>query len=93
LRIGHICFRNAWDFEQEPHPEQVAVEVLTPLNERDSMIAATDLRAVRHYEHPSTWFDRAWRWGLLIAPHADDPDRHRRQASSITRLPVANRRR
>jgi hypothetical protein len=29
--------------------EQVAVEVLTPLNDRDSLIAATDLRAVRHY--------------------------------------------
>ena len=35
-------------FGQEPYPEQVAVEVLTPLNERDAMIAATKQRAVRH---------------------------------------------
>ena len=36
-------------FGQEPYPEQVAVEVLTQLNERDAMIAATEQRTLRHY--------------------------------------------
>ena len=36
-------------FGQEPYPEQVAVEVLTQLDERDAMITATEQRTVRHY--------------------------------------------